>query len=506
MPRVARVEHGAVKVRRWDVRRRRDKHYEFLGGLMSQQHEVLQTTVENAVETVVSRVLFFKRADGQLEKLLTPDSCAVGALRATLDKLTKHVVAKKPLSRAAFVALQNTAAKRKRMQRAMASLNLRPVCRKDAEIQGFGKREKLKIGKPLRMILPRSDEYHMENGRYVKAFEKDIYRSIDHELGYCAVMKGLNGVQRATEVRTMWERFDRPVAVSVDIEKFDASVHRDVLVPEHAVYLNAAGGCPYFKKLLAWQLTNRGRVMCDDGVVSFSRAGGRMSGDANTSLGNILICCAAHVAYAKEQGIDFGLANDGDDSVIILEQRDLSKYLAGVAAFWRKLGFHIKIDGVAYEFSRIDFCQCRPVEVDGVWAFVRNPATALAKDLLNSSVPTSQAERLAWYAAVGVGGLSQYAAVPVFGPFYRMLVRLGRQNKVNYQWRTQMAKTAKYQQSGLGTGVITASTRVGFWEAFGITPDVQRCMEQRFDEFQATAIPRHHGTPPVTAISELLKL
>lgn len=493
---------GGLRIKIWGSSKPTQR-YEFLGGLVAQKHCVLATTVETVARTIVSRVLMYEAADGTLTKLLTPDSIAVRRLGAQMSKLTQHAASIQPVEWGPFVASQNTASKVLRAQRALASLHSEALTMEDAELRTFGKREKLKFGKPLRIIQPRSDRYLFSLARYIKPMEKGLYRSIDAELGYVAVMKGMNGVQRAAAVLAGWRSIPDPVAVSVDIGKFDASTHESVLQQEHEQYTRCCLGDTSLAKMLRWQLTNRGRALCTDGVIKYGRRGGRMSGDPNTSLGNIIICSAAHTMYLEEQGIPFRIANDGDDSVIILSRKNLERYIHGLVPFWEKLGYHARIDGVAYEFSRIDFCQCRPVCVNGEWAFVRHPKNAIPKDLLNTTVSADAFERRAWYAAVGAGGMSQLGSVPMYQAFYGMLVRVGKANDVRYQWRQSQDKTLKFSSTGLSQGEVTPGTRVSFWEAFGVTPMEQLSFEHACDHFSPAAIPDQTGSPPGSVFTHL---
>lgn len=501
---LAGAEADGLRTRLW-VSKRRPQRFEFLGGLVPRKHVVLATTVANVSTTIVARVLKYQEQDGTLTELLKPERDAVRRLGERIMYLTQHAPATQPMAGEALVAAQTTARKQKRMQVAMASLNMSPLVRQDAEVQAFGKREKLKIGKPLRIIQARSDRYLYSTARYLKPMEKGLYRSINKVLGYTAVMKGLNGVQRAAEALRAWQACRNPRAVSVDIKKFDAATSADVIEQEHRAYTRCVPGDTAFATMLRWQLKNKGRAMCDDGVVKYQREGGRMSGDANTSLGNIIICTAAHIEYAATIGVAIQLLNDGDDSVIVLEADDLPAYLAGVEQFWLSLGYRVSIDGVTDEFSRIDFCQCRPVEVAGEWAFVRNPVNAIQKDLVNPTLPADHQERQAWYAAVGCGGLSQLRGVPMYDAFYTMLKRVGKHNMVKYQWRTAQEKVLRFTSTGLRErGGVASSTRVSFWEAFGITPVEQIAFENACQNFTIIDAPDHNGTPTVNLLGHLL--
>lgn len=447
---------------------------------MDSMHCVHASTVSNALTAVVTRVVRYAETDGSLTPLPRAQAVDVQRLKIQMLKITRHASVYAPIPAAAYAACQTTARKRQRMEKAGNLLKHEGIKQRDAELGAFIKREALKIGKPCRLIQPRHDRYLLECGRRVKPLEKGLYTSINHELGYVAVAKGLNGVERAAQLRLFWELFVDPIAVSLDFKKFDQHVRAPVLAAEHSVYCSHSYDPANLECLLSWQRQNKGRVMCADGVVKYKSDGGRMSGDPNTSLGNILICLSGHVLYAEGKGVSIRILNDGDDSVIVMERRSATRYLEGLEAWWLRLGFRIGVDAVVDEFERIDFCQCRPVHINGTWCMVRNPATAIQKDLLNTGTFATVLERRAWLRAVGVGGLSQYAGVPVFDAFYRSLVAAGVASTTQYQWRAGLDRSLKFRQTGLPWGVVTASSRVSFYGAFGITPDEQRILERRF--------------------------
>lgn len=466
-----RVKHWASKAK--------SQAFEFQGGLMNSMHSVHAPTVGNASQAVLTRVLMYAEGDGTLTELPPARAGAVLRLKSEMHRLTRDAPLFAPIPAAAYAAMQTTARKRMRMERAGNQLVQKPIEADDAQVKAFVKREAIKREKPCRLIQPRSDRYLLECGRRLKPMEHSLYEAACRVLGYVCVMKGLNGVERAAQLWASWRLFVNPVAVSLDFKKFDQHVRALVLSAEHSVYCEHTYDALTLRRLLSWQLRNKGRVMCADGVVKYQVEGARMSGDPNTSLGNIIICLSGHILYARERGVRTRVLNDGDDSVIIMEKRDVAKYLAGLEAWWLELGFRIGVDAVTDEFERIDFCQCRPVNVAGTWCMIRNPATAIQKDLLNTGCLATPAEREAWFRAVGIGGLSQYTGVPVFDAFYRGLVASGGNSRSQYQWKESLARSQKYRQTGLLGGPIEPSTRVSFYRAFGITPDEQRVLETR---------------------------
>jgi hypothetical protein len=477
------------------VSRAKSQAFEFQGGLVDSMHSVHASTVRNAESAVATRVLRYQHGDGSLSQLPQPLPGHVSALGAMMSKMTRSARSHRPIPGPAFEQGQTTARKRVRMVRAGCSLKLVPLQQRDAAIKAFVKKEILKEGKPCRLIQPRDDRYLHTSARYIKPMEKQLYAAMDQYLDYKAVMKGLNGVERATELLAAWNLFCSPIAISLDFKKFDQHVRAAILRCEHAVYCAHTTDAGYLRGILEWQLKNRGKVVCADGLVKYEVDGGRMSGDPNTSLGNILICLAGHVLYAKQKGVRVRVLNDGDDSVIIMEAKDLDQYLGGLEEWWLGLGFRIGVDAISREFEGIDFCQCRPVQVDGVWTMVRNPATAIQKDLTSSSCFRTEKERGAWLTAVGTGGLSQYGGVPVFDALYRAMVRDGSPVTSNYQWLQELQRTQKYRQTGRrgGSVVVTPSSRVSFYVAFGITPDEQKLLEKRICRHRFTLEAPHHA-------------
>lgn len=484
--------------------------FEVQSGLVDSMHCVHAATVANALRAVVTRVVRYAESDGRLTSLPSVQSEAVSELRAFMHKTTRHAATFAPIPAAAYAACQTTARKKQRMVEAGNLLKRLALGKRDAEIRAFVKMEALKRGKPCRLIQPRDDKYLFECGRHVKPLEKGLYASINHELGYVAIAKGLNGTERAAQLWEAWSAFDDPIAFSLDFIKYDQHVRAEVLEAEHSVYCLHSTESRYLGELLSWQLLNKGRVVCADGVVKYKSDGGRMSGDPNTSLGNILVCLSGHLLYAREKGVNIRILNDGDDSVIVMDRRDAKRYQVGLEDWWLRLGFRLGIDKIVDEFERIDFCQCRPVSIDGVWCMVRNPATAIQKDLVNTGTFSSEEERCAWLRAVGLGGLSQYAGVPVFDAFYRGLVAAGRSSSKQYQWKAGLARSQKFRLTGLKAGAVLASSRVSFFLAFGIIPDEQRILELKFmahhygssTPSQITTLGDHHNIYPST---DLLK-
>lgn len=494
-----------VRIVRRVSKRPKPQTFDFYEGLVGSMHTVHGASINNAIKAVFARVLFFENPAGELERKLDSNPVAVRRLKIFALRATASAPSTSPLLLESLVAQLRGARKRQRMWAAGTALRRRSLRKRDARVKAFVKREAVKTGKPCRLIQARSDEYLCDLARYIRPMEHPIYEAIDRFAGYKCIMKGLNGVERAARAKEAWDSFRRPVAVSFDFAKYDQHHGVGPLGVEHAVY-RSKNGASELDKMLDWQLENRGRVVCADGVISYSVRGCRMSGDPNTSLGNIIVCATGHLAYARSIGVRCVVLNDGDDSVIILEEANQQRFVEGISAYWRELGFILTCDGVAKEFSHIDFCQCRPVCVSGTWAFIRDPAKAVQKDLTCTQHLTTERERLAWLHAVGVGGLSGYRGVPVQSALYKKMASVGVHHASRYQWRAEMEKTARYRRTGLrGGDFIDDRTRFSYWQAFGITPTEQLALEHEILTTHLSAGSIQHGLPRPCHLTLLLK-
>jgi hypothetical protein len=203
-----------------------------------------------------------------------------------------------------------------------------------------------------------------------------------------------------------------------------------------------------------------------------------MSGDINTGMGNCLIMASIVLAYLDHVGCKAHLANNGDDCVLILERRDITK-LSDIDEWFTSLGFKLTREPVVDVFERIEFCQSQPVLIGGAYRMVRNPWTAMSKDCVSLLSWDTQEAFNVWRDAIGVCGIELTRGVPVWESFYRR-IKVGERNG---------GGTTSVYDSGLGfaargvrAAVVDDLARHSFWRAFGITPDMQVEMENAWPE------------------------
>ena len=183
--------------------------------------------------------------------------------------------------------------------------------------------------------------------------------------------------------------FADPVAVGLDAKKFDMHVSAQALMFEHNLY-NEVFHSKKLKRLLMWQIRNKGKAYTQDGELSYEILGTRSSGDLNTALGNCYLMCAMIWSLAHSLSIKIQLANNGDDCVVVMEREDVECFVHAVPEFFSRLGFRMKIEQPVDCFECIEFCQTNPVFNGASYTMVRNPRTCLVKDAMCIHIVTGK--------------------------------------------------------------------------------------------------------------------
>jgi len=373
--------------------------------------------------------------------------------------------------------------KRRLYQQALHSLEQTPLSDIDALVSMFVKFEKQDVEKAPRGINPRSTRFNLRLGKYLKHAEHHYFRAINKAFGArtrATVIKGFNADDAATILRHKWDRFARPIAIGLDASKFDMHVSVPALRYEHSFYEALFPGSRELRWLLRKQLRNRGLARAVDGTVKFSMEGTRCSGDLNTSLGNCIIMCALVWEYARVSGVELELANNGDDCVVFLDQRQEDQFRIGLSSWFQGKGFAMTVEDTVDEFERVEFCQTRPVQLSTGWRMVRKLDACIMKDpICLLSVPNDTVFRK-WLGAVGVCGGKLSSGVPVLESFYAAFVRHGLECSAGMIEEVYKNRSQLRLANGVSKAVVDARSRVSFYYAFGVTPDQQLEMERFF--------------------------
>lgn len=449
-------------------------------------------SIINANTAILERV-FYHAVPGGFAPPRVPDlEQVIQVLSVFKREFLKYVTTTVPVSLLVYPELNYRGRKLRIYQRARDNVLGRTYGGDFGRLKSFIKHEKVMLKSKRtvpRVIQPRSPEYNVCVGRYIRHLEHRIYSIIDRMWGGPTVMKGLNCSQQGHAFSRGWSEFAHPVAVMLDAVRFDQHVSVPVLSWEHSIYLAFFPGQyrPELEWLLSMQLFNRGSIVCPDGKLTYAVNGCRASGDMNTAMGNVLIMCSAVYSLVRSLDIKARLFNNGDDCCLIVERGDVGRLRDAIHPWFEGLGFIIDVEGEVEVLEQINFCQTHPVFDGESWSMVRDPHVAISKDVTILK-RWSMREYEVYLHQLGVCGLSTYGNMPVWSAFYACLERSCSDN-ISSGLRAHVS--APILESGLGRlsqGMsvgreITDASRASFWLAFGMSPVAQRYMEAYFSNF-----------------------
>lgn len=405
-----------------------------------------------------------------------------------------------------------TGAKRKVYEHAFERSKLgTPELHKIARVKIFIKDEYVKPGGVPRVISPRDPMFNLFLGCFLRPHEGKIFGLIDaifeelpNAIDGHTVAKHLDQIDRSKSIHDKWSRFVNPVAVALDASRFDQHINVLCLQLEHQLYLmlieHECDGVPFnLPTLLREQLCNTMVMYRGHDYFKARVDGVRMSGDMNTSLGNVTVMCMIWYSFHKHHDIPFELLNDGDDCVVIFESDQLEEFIKVVPPYFLKFGIEMKIDGVHYEVDNIDFCQAKPIQVSKPedknpikYIMAPNPAKRVFSDLVSTKNLAVVGVYKKWVGAVAGCGLALSPGVPIMQSFYLWLARIAQHYEArvwipkegNWYYKYGYRKVTKYREPQ----PITDLARASYERAWGYTPDQQKKIENIFDNMGIPSI------------------
>lgn len=364
-----------------------------------------------------------------------------------------------------------TGSKREMYQRAAERVRAVPFNPNWAKISAFVKAEKKKEGGVPRIISPRSPEYNVCVGRYLKPLECDVVEAVERIVGGPTIMKGRNARQQAQAMYEAWNEFRHPVTIDLDDTRFDEHCGAEALRFEHNFYKKVFNDRE-FDRIISYQLMNT----CYGGQYKW-KVSMRASGDMNTGMGNCFISTGKLYMALKTLNVShFRIFNNGDDCVIFMEKHEVHK-LGGLRQFMLDLGFNTVVGKVSEVFEETEFCQTRPVLTSTGWVMVRNPAKCLTKDAVVIKPTLNQQEYDYMRCAIATCGLALAGNVPILSSYYNMM--LGDSKKVEVIPDGSGFQMLAKDMSN--DGIITDECRLSFMRAFNIMPHEQLAMEDYLD-------------------------
>lgn len=442
------------------------------------------SSYRNVVRALEERVFRVKNSEGQFVKTPQPVKHAL-AMSAFKELYLSKV---KNVKRHSYEEVLGCykAGKKALYRRAAESLMITPICAHDAKVTAFVKVEKfdrsLKEDPCPRLIQPRSKRYNMELGTYLRLNEKYLTQCIDAVFGEKTVLSGLDSFDVGRFIYRKWKKYKEPCAIGIDASRFDQHTSVAALKFEHSVW-NAIFKCKNLKRLLGYQLYNKGIAFTDDGkAVRYKTNGCRMSGDINTSLGNKLIMCAMMWSYLDECEIDASLVNNGDDCVLICEKDQAAKIESSVCDYFIRKGYNMTVEEPVYCMEKIVFCRSQPVLVGDSYHMVRG-ISSLSRDattLLNIQDDKALKEML---CAVGYCGMVVNNAIPIHSRLHHRMFELGGStvDRLKLEMFNDFNNLERMGKRVVTEDPISNDTRISYYKAFGIEPHRQLLIEEFYD-------------------------
>lgn len=268
------------------------------------------------------------------------------------------------------------------------------------------------INKAPRAIQYRDPCFNLLLSQFTKPMERALY----HELTFNSasntrvIAKGLNNYERAEIMLEKVSYFSNPVYLEIDHSKFDSTINTTHLHTTHAKYYKMFEKGGVLSQLCRAQLRNKGY---SKNGIKYKTTGTRMSGDADTALGNTIVNLDCLYGFLKLCGITkYDMLVDGDDSVVIIESANL--HLIDTSYFGR-LGFDTKFK-VVINLQDVEFCQCKLILSERP-CYVRNPLRVLSHTQFMRVTPVRIIEAKEWVTSVGLCEEACNDGVPVINQY-----------------------------------------------------------------------------------------
>lgn len=356
----------------------------------------------------------------------------------------------------------------KRNRYRTAYYHLMTTGRANTRVKMFVKQDKMEEAKlkikPPRAIQYRSPEFNLEFMRYIKPIEDYVYN--DMTAGVVSntqvITKCLNPSEKAQLFLTKISHFKNPKFYSCDHAQFDSCIMKCHLETTHDKYLQMIPSAE-FARLCQVQIENVGKTR---GGIKYSVTGTRMSGDADTSLGNCLVNIDCILAVLERSGIlKYDIMVDGDDSIIIVEGEN-SIDVTGFA----ELGFDTEVSSTDDEMQ-VTFCQQRLCFDGQDYTFLRNPIRAISHYGICLKNYTDKQLRM-WQTGIGMCENALYGQYPIYNAIARNFITTERiivdEDSLRRLGSVEMSRELK---------TVTLDARLSLFHSWGLSLEVQQMFE-----------------------------
>jgi len=170
----------------------------------------------------------------------------------------------------------------------------------------------------------------------------------------------------------------------------------------------------------------------------------------------------------------YSILVNGDDSVVVIEKSQLA--VTRNLNIFRYYGFNMKYE-VTDDFSRLDFCQARPVETDYGWTMARRPDRLLGRTSWSVKM-FGKTKMRSFVHTLGVCERAASWGVPVASALATKMIEstVGARMMKLSPWLTEhYALMQRWWKNGKPS--VSNIARVSFYEAWDISPEEQMKIE-----------------------------
>jgi len=363
-----------------------------------------------------------------------------------------------------------------RYNKARLELQKRPLSRKDFYNDCFVKADKEEcIKKAARLIQYMKATGALEMGRFTHAVEGEIYKTKDR-FGTKIFGKGCNLHELADDFRKKISFFHDPVYILLDATNFDAHVSMELTAAMTEFYVRLVKN-PKHAQLVRW-LWNH--VLVSFGFsklgLRYKTRGTVFSGRMDTGLFDGMTTFAMLSAYMRDSGITkYSLSVNGDDSVTIIERADFGNLLK--MDYFLNFGFVMKFEWTD-DFSKMDYCQTRPVETYYGWMMARGPERMLRRSGWSVKFFGKKFYK-SYIKSLGLGEMAINYACPIGYKLGKLMYNAGGGAKLlPVDRKSYISYTKQKYWQVIDNPTISMPTRLSYQAAWGITPEEQIRIEK----------------------------
>jgi hypothetical protein len=303
---------------------------------------------------------------------------------------------------------------------------------------------------------------------------------------------GLNQHQLAELLLKKFRAINDCVVIPLDVSGFDYRVSADLLRIEHSVYNQLHRGDRELQRLLAMQIRNVGRTK--HGIKYWSH-GRRMSGDANTSLGNRTLMFLMLTSAMKTVGCAYEIIVDGDDAIIFVDRQHEGRVRPALMNTFRECGHKLVAEDTCDIFDAV-YHKGKLVWGHQGWTLVRDPWLVLGTAFAGHTHFHEKAGGHRALRTLAQGLLVLHLGVPIIQSFAVGILRSLREvswlDSAVDEFTRRTFELENIDWKNVKPVPVTDKARQTYASAWGISPEGQRSLEAYLEMDRSSQLDDYH--------------